>query len=354
MLISLITLGSSDQLSGGYLYHRRLADAAPSHDAEIVFASFPVRPFPLSAWRAGEVAAQAQQPGTDLVLIDSIAAALLAPWLCIHKFDSPLVAVLHQPPGGIDHGRIRTSVQAAFDRSAYRKAACLLAASQALADDLESAGFAPDRLRVVPPGRDVAASDGSFVDLRGGRQAAFLCVGNWLSRKGILPLLDAFARLAPPIATLHLVGDQRVDPAYGARVQARLAAADLAGRIEVHGPVTKERVATLYEAADVFVLPSWKEPYGTVYGEAMAAGLPVVGWRAGNLVNLATDGQEGLLVSPGDVDALAGALERLATDAAFRHRLAAGALRRSQSLPTWDDTARLFFSCLHEVIERVQ
>ena len=43
----------------------------------------------------------------------------------------------------------------------------------------------------------------------------------------------------------------------------------------------------LYRSADVFVLPSYREPYGTVYGEAMAAGLPVVGWRAGNLPNLA-------------------------------------------------------------------
>ena len=40
------------------------------------------------------------------------------------------------------------------------------------------------------------------------------------------------------------------------------------------------------------MLPSWKEPYGTVYGEAMACGLPVVGWRAGNLPYLADDDRE--------------------------------------------------------------
>jgi len=49
------------------------------------------------------------------------------------------------------------------------------------------------------------------------------------------------------------------------------------------------------------VLPSLKEPYGTVYGEAMAFGLPVVGWRAGNLPYLAEDEQEGLILAPGDV-----------------------------------------------------
>ena len=58
-------------------------------------------------------------------------------------------------------------------------------------------------------------------------------------------------------------------------------------------------MAALYRDADVFVLPSLREPYGTVYGEAMAAGLPVVGWRAGNLPHLAGHGREGLLVEPG-------------------------------------------------------
>jgi len=51
------------------------------------------------------------------------------------------------------------------------------------------------------------------------------------------------------------------------------------------------------------VLPSWREPYGTVYGEALAAGLPVVGWRAGNLPHLVSDGVEGVVLTPGDVPA---------------------------------------------------
>ena len=93
---------------------------------------------------------------------------------------------------------------------------------------------------------------------------------------------------------------------------------DLTGRVRVHGPVSKERVAAFYRDADVFVLPSLREPYGTVYGEAMAAGLPVVGWRAGNLPHLATDGREGLLLEPGDVDGLSRALHRLATDDVYR------------------------------------
>ena len=87
-------------------------------------------------------------------------------------------------------------------------------------------------------------------------------------------------------------------------MRARLAAVDLVDRVVFHGPVSRADVAAFYGAADVFVLPSYLEPYGTVYGEALAAGLPVVGWRAGNLPHLATDDREGVLLPPGDVAGL--------------------------------------------------
>jgi glycosyltransferase involved in cell wall biosynthesis len=80
----------------------------------------------------------------------------------------------------------------------------------------------------------------------------------------------------------------------------------------------------------------------------MAAGLPVVGWRAGNLPHLAEHGREGLLASPGDVDALSVALARLAGDEDLRRRMAAAAGRRAAARPTWAQSAALFFAALHE------
>ena len=97
------------------------------------------------------------------------------------------------------------------------------------------------------------------------------------------------------------------------------------------------------------MLTSLKEPYGTVYGEAMAAGLPVVGWDAGNLPYLARDGHEGLLVPPGDVTGLSHALRRLATDARYRATLGEAAGRRAMRLPTWEQSAARFFAELREV-----
>lgn len=346
----LVTLGDPGRLTGGYLYHRRLAELAPRHQARLDFVSFPDRPFPLAILDGPSVMHNVHRSGADVVVLDSIAAAFCGPWFAFGQPPLPIVAMLHQPPGGIDHGPLRTAVQARLDRLAYKRAERLLVASDSLADDLRQAGDPVERIHVVPPGRDVAESAGPAPgDLRQGRRVALLCVGNWLERKGIVELLQAFGTLDQDAATLHMVGDTLAETPYARRVRARLAQPDLRRRVVVHGPLSLGEVAAMYAAADAFVLPSLKEPYGTVYGEAMACGLPVVGWRAGNLPFLAEHEREGLLIQPGDLAGLAVAMRRLADDADLRTRLGTAARRRALSRPTWDEVARLFFDQLREV-----
>jgi glycosyltransferase involved in cell wall biosynthesis len=334
--ISLVTLGDPYKQTGGYLYHLRLAEAAPRHEAEMSFVSFPERPFPLPALSGRGVMAGASD--ADALVIDSIAAAFAAPWL--RDTETATVGMLHQGPGGIDHGWVRTRSQAWFDRRSYARMRALLVASESLAEELR--GAHPD-IRVVAPGRDPAATiDPEVTDLRRGRRVAFLCVGNWIPRKGIVDLLEAFAGLPERAGTLHLVGDETADRRYAARIRRRLNR--LASRVVVHGVVPRERVAALYRDADVFVMPSRKEPYGTAYGEAMAAGLPVVGWRAGNLPYLAGHEQEGLILDPGDGRALTAALRRLSEDQPLRVALGDAARARAATFPTWEETASVFFA----------
>lgn len=353
LVVALLTLGDPDRLTGGYLYHRRIAELAPRSDARIVFLSIPDRPFPLPMLYARAALERGYQVGAEAIVLDSIAAAFLGPWLFLRRAKLPLIGMLHQPPGGIDHGQFRTALQARLDRIAYHRAQRLLVASESLAEELIAEGVPRSQLQVVPPGRDVATTAAAPPgDLRQGRRAAFLCVGNWVERKGIHHLLDAFAQLAPDAATLHLAGDDRVEPGYAARLRSRLAEPDLTGRVVMHGRLAVAEVAALYQAADAFVLPSIKEPYGTVYGEAMAYGLPVVGWRAGNLPYLAEHEREGLVLAPGDVTGLARSLERLADDEALRRQLGEAGRRRALTRPTWEETAALFFGAVRDVVEQ--
>src|ERR671935_1343939 len=113
LVIALLTLGDPEKLTGGYLYHRRLAALAPQHNARIEFVSIPERPFPLAVLDAPAALRRARQPGVDVLVLDSIAAAFVGPLLAwqaakrVHFAPRPptlpLAAMLHQPPGGIDH-----------------------------------------------------------------------------------------------------------------------------------------------------------------------------------------------------------------------------------------------------------
>lgn len=351
LTVSLVTVGDPETMTGGYLYHRRIAERASKHRVRLRFLSFPNWRFPLPALAGPTVLRAVARSRPDVLLLDSIAAAYVGPWLSRRRLGCPLVGMLHQPPGGIDHGRLRTWPQSLLDRRAYRFAARLLVASDDLAEVMRRTGVPERLLRVVPPGRDpTCAAAAPCGDLRAGRRAAVLSVGNWVARKGLLDLLEAVAHLPPDAVTLHLVGDTSADSGYSARVRARLAGSDLADRVVVHGVRTPAEVAGLYRAADVFALASTREPYGTVYGEAMAAGLPVVGWAAGNLPHLARDGVDGLVVPPGDGAGLASALRRLALDDALRRRMGTAAAHRAAQFPTWDETARRLFDELRSVV----
>lgn len=119
--------------------------------------------------------------------------------------------------------------------------------------------------------------------------------------KGIDVTLAALARLPDP-PRLVVVGEG----ADRARLQA-LARTP----VTFTGAVDDATLQALYADASAFVLPSTGEGFGLVYLEAMAHGLPVIGARAGGTPEVVVDGETGVLVAPGDVDALAHALGHL-------------------------------------------
>ena len=339
--LTLVTLGDPDRRTGGYRYHRMMAAAAADHGAELRFGSVPSLIWPVptlpAAWTL-----RAAAEGSDAILLDSIAAAFVAPW--IRGVRTPVIAVAHQPPGGIDHGRVRANAQRALDGVAYRSTAGVIVAGEGLIDDLRAIGVASERIAFVPPGCDVPVAAGPPLDLRRGRAASVLCVANWSPPKGILELVEAFATLPQPSATLWLVGETGPDRRYAERVRRRVSAPDLRDRVVLRGSVPIEEVGRLYRSADVFALCSFADAYGTAWAEALAAGLPVVGWRSGNLPRLADHGREALMAEPGDVAGLASALRTITTDRNLRDRLAAGARRRAETLPTWASAADRFFA----------
>jgi glycosyltransferase involved in cell wall biosynthesis len=121
--------------------------------------------------------------------------------------------------------------------------------------------------------------------------------------------------------SLVLLGDGPERPS----LERRTADLRLDGRVRFLGGGTRDDVLRLFHAADASVLPSAWENFPHTVVEALAVGTPVIATAVGGVPEVVRDGENGLLVPPGDVDALAAAIDRLVHDDGLRERLAAEA-----------------------------
>jgi glycosyltransferase involved in cell wall biosynthesis len=106
--------------------------------------------------------------------------------------------------------------------------------------------------------------------------------------------------------------------------------------VPTRGFVSRDELDACFARAAVVVCPSLSEGFGVVCGEAMAHGKPVVASAVGGLANLVEHGRTGLLVEPGDVDGLRGAIELLLGDPELRARMGAAARERIRSYYGWE------------------
>ena len=203
----------------------------------------------------------------------------------------------------------------------------VIAVSRFLRDRVvERFGVPPGRITVQSAGIDTRifhpdAPGAEAVRARYGDQPLVVYAGNLIPLKGVDALVQAFARVRERRGSGHLllVGPA-VDPAYRELLEARAAALGIGAHVTFAGPQPPEQVAAAMAAADVFVLPSLEEGLGLVVLEALACGTPVVASRTGGIPEIVQDGDYGLLVPPGDVTALAGAIRRVLDEPRFRER----------------------------------
>lgn len=166
-----------------------------------------------------------------------------------------------------------------------------------------------DKLRIVHCGVDPSRyNHGERKAL--GRHVVF--VGRLAPEKGLLVLLDAFAevRRSRPDAQLTLIGDGPERE----QIAAKVAAMGLDDRVRFTGYLSQDDVAARLSQVDMLVLPSFAEGVPVVLMEAMASRLPVIATRIAGVAELVEDGVSGLLVPPGDPEALTHALATLMDD----------------------------------------
>jgi len=130
--------------------------------------------------------------------------------------------------------------------------------------------------------------------------------------KGIMPFLEALARIARPFKAL-LAGDGRSLDMFKEHARAL----GLTDRVEFLGRVPHDQAQELIARARVVAFPStWAEPFGLAGLEAMARARPVVAYDLGGVREWLDSGRTGLLVTAGDADGYAAALTELLDDPA--------------------------------------
>jgi len=149
------------------------------------------------------------------------------------------------------------------------------------------------------------------------------CFGRVRPQKGTDLFVEAMCRLLPnyPDFTAVIIGSVAIDQQFFARgLQARVKEAGLSERVRFLGELPIDEVPRWYQRITIYAFTSRNEGFGLTLIEAMAAGVALVAARAGAAETVVADGDNGVLVPPGDVEALVKALEPLMRDA---HRAAA-------------------------------
>jgi glycosyltransferase involved in cell wall biosynthesis len=176
-----------------------------------------------------------------------------------------------------------------------------------------------------------------------------LAVARLVERKGLGDLIRAMALLERGRFELEIVGggaDERV-------LQELSIELGVARDVHFTGALSRPEVAQRYRDADLFTLPSSAESFGNVFAEALASGLPIVATAVGAIPDLVEHGTNGLLVQPGDIKALAGAIRYLADDPELRTGMAQRNRAKAEASLEWANVTQRYFSTYEAIQHRL-
>jgi glycosyltransferase involved in cell wall biosynthesis len=289
----------------------------------------------LAAWRLG------RQQRYDVIHVHWPFPLALFGWAAQRARPAALVTTFY----GVELRWVKTAMPflRGFLKWAARRSDRVVAISSYTADEVRELVQVP--IEVIPYTTSLPApAPAPRVGHRSaGAPFTVLFVGRLVERKGVSHLVDAITLLLPGVdVRLVIVGDGP----ERARIEARIREKRLDGRVAVRGKVSDAELQAAYAAADAFVLPAVvdrrgdTEGLGVVLLEAMNHRVPVIASAIGGITDIVEDGVSGLLVPPGDAQALAAALERLARAPDLAGGLGDAGYRRLQERFSWDAITR--------------
>lgn len=345
-IVTWLLPGDPATRTGGYVYDRRIVEGLRAAGWRVeVQSAGEGYPFPGGDTRSRVQALAVQWPDGRLVVADGLAFGALPDLAQEQAHRLRWVALVHHPLA-LENGLSAAQCQLLHEQERRALAASrhvVVTSAHTAGTLVADYGMPPPRISVVEPGTDPAPlARGSGPGSAG---LVLLCVATVTPRKAHAVLVEALAGLRDRRWTLHCVGSLTRSPDTTRALRAAIQAHGLQDRVRLHGEVDDATLHSLYDGADLFVLPSLHEGYGMVLAEALARGIPVLATQAGAIADTVPAGA-GVLVPPGDAPALREALAALLDDPHRRAALAAGARAARSHLPDWPSACARFAAIL--------
>jgi phosphatidylinositol alpha-1,6-mannosyltransferase len=276
------------------------------------------------------------------------------------RFRIPFVVVVHGSDLIYDHWLYRRGIRFSLARANH-----VIANSGQTLQLAKAVGLDASKLSVVHPGVDVQRFEGAGggAVLPAAERKLILSVGRLVRRKGILEFIEqVMPRLVeadPAVLYVVVGGDAMASLAHRERLRdviaAKVDALGLGEHVELRGEVSDEELVEWYRRADLFVLPVLDIPgdvegFGIVFLEAALGHTASVSTRVGGIPEAIEDGTSGVLVEPGDHEAMARTLLELLSDSERREKLARCGQARARNEFAWEAVADRYARVLQSAV----
>lgn len=225
----------------------------------------------------------------------------------------------------------------------------IIAVSEEMKNDIVKVyGISEKKISVIHNGIDIEKyrkmENDEILRRLGVKKPYILFVGRLTRQKGIFELVEAMKRVK---ARLVLVTGKPDTAEIEAELNAKLKEMD--NITWINRMLSEDEIIALYSSAQLFVCPSIYEPFGIINLEAMACGAPVVASAVGGIKEVIQNGKNGILVEPGNVEALVEGIDKVLSDERLREKLIEEGRKRAEEF-AWDRIAEKTFLLYQEVL----
>ncbi|MFC1936110.1 glycosyltransferase family 4 protein [Chloroflexota bacterium] len=351
MRVGLLIYGDLEQLSGGYVYDRKLVDYLLAKGDEVEIVSLPARGYALNLLDnfSSGLRKRLLSLEVDVLVQDELNHPSLF-WMnrtIKDQVNYPLVTIVHHLRcQEKNHPNILKGLYSRIEKAYLESLDAYVFVSENTRADVEAligprerfvlANPAGDRLEAVMPPEEIAERARQPGPLR------IVFIGNLIWRKGLHFLFKALGKMPADSWRLTVVGSLEVNPGYAGDMRRWVGVEGWYEQVTFTGALNDQALVDRLAEAQVLAVPSSYEGYGIVYLEGMALGLPAIASTEGAAREIITHGADGFLVPLDNPASLAAHLTGLHQDRQRLAEMGAQARARFDAHPTWEDTASRF------------